>query len=166
MWVHRKRRVEVPLYWSCEGGNQRLTPFSYGIEAHRLHPSFSVERDARTSPDAVAKLLPALAHRDLYRAQNAEHWLSRVLGIQLARTARVNSFPHLDRRDGALCAGEAEKPLAIATSAESRPPACRPQPKVSLPPTPAALQFPSNQNCQGWQKIRHRRLPHTNGKPA
>jgi hypothetical protein len=141
-------------------------PDTYRVETHRLHRSFSVERDPRASSRPVAQSVSALAHRDLYRTQDAEHWLPGVLGIYLARTAGTNAISHLDRRDGALCAGKAQEPVVKATVAESLPPACPRRPTTSLLPMPGGRQSPDNPNCRGWRRIRPRRLPHRNGKRA
>src|SRR5579875_781384 len=84
--------------------------YTYYTDAQ--YPAIPVERPPRPSPGAVAQPLSALANRDLYRHQDAEHRLPGVLWISVARAQRAGALLAMDRRDGALRPCQAEKPVS------------------------------------------------------
>src|SRR5215813_1500934 len=71
---------------------------------HEESSSVYLDRDARPSPGSVAESVPALANRDLYRPEDGQDRIHRVLGISLARAKRTEEISGVDCHDGRLCA--------------------------------------------------------------
>src|SRR5205823_3200416 len=62
-----------------------------------------------TSPGALAKPLPQVAHRDLLRIEDEQNWLPGILGVSLAGANQPGSLSQMDSRNGPLCASEAKE---------------------------------------------------------
>src|SRR5262249_31876132 len=69
----------------------------------QYHP-ICLEFRARPSFRSLAKSISALAHRNVYRNQDAKHRLFGILRLCVARASGARTISEVDGRDGALCA--------------------------------------------------------------
>lgn len=60
----------------------------------------------------MAQPLSALAHGDLFRPQDGQDRVCRILGIHGARKKTTAPIPEMDGRDGQLRAAKAEESLS------------------------------------------------------
>ena len=74
-----------------------------------------LERNPRTSLCPVAQPLPALAHGNLFRPEDGQDWLCRILGVHGAGEEAASPLPEVDGRDGQLRAAEAEESIALSS---------------------------------------------------
>ena len=72
-----------------------------------------MERDARSSINALAQPVSAVANRNLLRREDAANRLFGVLGVPLARTQESLAFLKMDGRDGALRKADAQENWVI-----------------------------------------------------
>ena len=56
--------------------------------------------DPRTPPGPLAQPLSALAHGDLFGAEDGQNRLPGILGIHVPGTKTVAALSEMDRRDG------------------------------------------------------------------
>jgi hypothetical protein len=71
-----------------------------------------MELNPRTSAGSVAQPLSALAHGNLFRAENGQDRLCGVLGIHGAGKKAAAPIPEVDGRDGQLRKAEAKESLS------------------------------------------------------
>jgi hypothetical protein len=87
-----------------------MTGCLYSI-AHAGTVTIFMELNPRTSAGSVAQPLSALAHGNLFRAENGQDRLCGVLGIHGAGKKAAAPIPEVDGRDGQLRKAEAEESL-------------------------------------------------------
>jgi hypothetical protein len=68
-----------------------------------------VEFDPGPPSRALAQPIPAVAHRNLLRRQDAANWISGILGVSLAGTRQSLEILEVDVRDAAARASSAEE---------------------------------------------------------
>src|SRR5579872_7050635 len=83
------------------------------LSTNVFHAAIHLAGQPRPSPGAVAQPLPALAHGNLQRRQNAADRLPGVLGLHVAGTAQPEAFFGVDYGDGTLCAAGRETEFVI-----------------------------------------------------
>src|SRR5258708_30938271 len=71
-----------------------------------------MERIARQPSGPLAQPLSPLAHGNLFRPEDGQNRILRVLGIPVPRTQTAPAIPGLDRRNGRLRKSEAEEQIA------------------------------------------------------
>src|SRR5215471_8788532 len=89
---------------------RRYTFFSFVIkmETHALHLTFHLERHPRTPARALAQPVPAVAHGDLLRREDAADPLHRVLGLYVARALEPVAISEVVGGNGTLRAAQGE----------------------------------------------------------
>lgn len=87
--------------------------------------SVFVEFNARASSGSMAQPVFALAHGNVFRAQNGQDRLFGILGLSVPRTETAWPLSEVDIRYGELRPAEAEKSIALSSQ------------QSALSPTPA-----------------------------
>src|SRR5207302_643663 len=99
-------------YGGLTGKRDVSRAWLYSLHHAPTYP-FSMERNARPSSGALAQPVSALAHGDLFRAQDGQNRLCGILGIHVPGTKTVKALLEMDSRHGELREAKAEKPLSF-----------------------------------------------------